>query len=195
MPATFFPPGFSEQPGQKRVLEMADLPPILRAVVATDGTVTRLLEAYFWKPLYVRVMRQDFIRADPFESGVEEEVVSREVMIGFPGGRVLLWAKSFILLRALEPSLVKALREESAEERIGIGALLRRGHVETYREHCSLEIKTAGELASKLETEPDDPVVERVYRVHRDQQPFIELTETFPVGAYAPMTTTVTTGG
>jgi chorismate-pyruvate lyase len=189
MPATFFPPGFSERPGEKRVLEMADLPPILRAVVATDGTVTRLLEAYFWKPLYVRVIRQDFIVADPFGTGVEEEIVSREVSIGFPGGRVLLWASSFILLRSLEPSLVQALREESVEERVGIGALLRRGHVETYREHCSLEIKTAGELATKLEVEPDEPVVERVYRVHRHHEPFIELTETFPVDAYTPAAT------
>ena len=34
-------------------IPLAELPPFLRALLVTDGTVTKILEAYFWEPVVV----------------------------------------------------------------------------------------------------------------------------------------------
>ena len=52
--------GFEDDAGLGKA--MADLPPFLRSLLITDGTVTKTLEAYFWEPVQVQVLKQQELR-------------------------------------------------------------------------------------------------------------------------------------
>ena len=38
---------------------VSTLPPILRSLLVTDGTISRVLEAYFWEPIDTEMIRQE----------------------------------------------------------------------------------------------------------------------------------------
>ena len=43
---------------------LAHLPPFLRSLLVTDGTVTKILEAYFWEPVLVDTLAQGVVTAE-----------------------------------------------------------------------------------------------------------------------------------
>ena len=45
---------------QGTAIPLVELPPFLRALLVTDGTVTKALEAYFWEPVTVDTLEQRF---------------------------------------------------------------------------------------------------------------------------------------
>jgi len=153
-------------------LHMEALPPFLRTLLVTDGTVTKQLEAYFWEQVEVENLEQ-------FETCLERDVpwlemragdavLQRRVQLhGAESGRVYARAESLIRLA----SLPEKLRLDLLEGRIGIGELLREKGLETYRE--ILDVGKRGE--------------ERVYRTYRiviNHHPAILITEEFPCEPY-----------
>jgi chorismate-pyruvate lyase len=171
---SFFPPGFSREAPATEV-EIARLPPLLRALLVADGTVTKLLEAYFWSPIEVRVLAQELAE--------DSQALRREVVLASAdGSRRFAYARSTIQMDQLEESLRSALllREK------GIGALLREEGLETRRELCAVTSRVAGDLAPILDVSPSSELVERTYAIHRNGKMLMEITEIFPVEQYRP---------
>jgi chorismate-pyruvate lyase len=180
---SMYPPGFSRSmPPPGRSFDISGLPPLLRTILVADGTVTKLIEAYFWEPVDVRVLSQEIVRAHPFDRDTPpEDIIRREVLLMSEAkGRPFAFASSVIVLGQLD----ERMRDGLLNEAMGIGALLRDNHLETYREQVSVFSRPAGESASALQVTADALVVERMYRIHRNRTPFIQVIEVFPVDMY-----------
>jgi chorismate-pyruvate lyase len=178
---SMYPPGFSRtaDPSDRR-FDISGLPPLLRTILVADGTVTKLLEAYFWEPIEVRVLAQGIECFDAFGLGPEDVIRRCVILASEARGRPLASANSTIALSPLEPRL----RDGLLNEEMGIGALLRDRHLETYREQISVFSRLAEVSASGLQVLPGAHVVERTYRIHHNNRPLAEVTEVFPVEAY-----------
>lgn len=161
------------------------LPPLLRTLLVSDGTVTKFLEAFYWEPIRVRrifhgdVELENDIPALEMERG--RHALQRKVVLqGMRTERVYAYAVSYINTELLWPWV----REDLVRGRLGIGELLRDQRVETYRELLSYGQHDAGALSEHLGVEPMENVIFRYYRIFMNRKPTLYISETFPVSHY-----------
>ena len=160
-------------------LELAALPPILRTLLTTDGTVTKCLEAYFWEPIEVVV---DGLQETQSHTPISylnvqpgEPLLVRDVRLkGKSSGVVYAQAHSVIRLSVLTPDI----RAQLVSGEIGIGVLIRDSGLESYREILDIHAETiSDEGAAGID-------ISRVYRIIVNNEPTIAITETFPLPKY-----------
>ena len=158
------------------------LPPFLRALLVTDGTVTKMLEAYFWEPLEVRTLEQEFVQATQAIAWISlqpgDRLLRRHArLIGRDSGRV--YANALSAIRA--ERVPEAFRQRLIDREIGIGVLIRDSGLESYREVLDMGLE---------ETETGEKTVFRTYRIIIERAPVILITESFPLAVYqSPMPT------
>jgi chorismate-pyruvate lyase len=161
------------------------LPPVLRTLLLTDGTVTRFLEAWYGEPIRVRTLQHGEapLESDlaPLESKKGEPVLSR--LISMRGGETdRLYGIAESRLRA--DLLWPRVREELVQERLGIGELMRERRIETYRELLGGESVPAGPWATALECPPDAPTVARTYRIFVAGRPCLLITDRYVISRF-----------
>jgi len=185
--------GFSPQWSAKtktRALEFQSLPPFLRTLLVTDGTVTKALEAYYWEPVQVDTVFQEFVQAEADIDWLDvrsgDEVLSRRVNLR-GRARSTVYAKAYSILRS---SLIPTqLRAQLLAGTLGIGELIRDCGLETYRELLEIGLTTAED-----ELDPGDATLGAVYRTYRivlGGRPAILVTEHFPLDVFLPATSAV----
>ena len=158
-----------------------EMDPFLRVLLATDGTVTKFLEAYLWEPISVErcLQEETFLKQDEPLLGAKkgESVILRRILLrGVRTGKVYTFAESLIRIHLLEPDIQKGL----LEGQLGIGELLRDRRLETYREILEFGKEKAGEeLALYFKIKSDDPIYYRRYRITIKGLPVILITEKF----------------
>lgn len=167
-----FVPGGVITNARAEELDLAALPPFLRTLLVTDGTVTKHLEAFFWEPVEVENLGQYTLTLEvdaPWLAlAAGASVLRRRVRLrGVRSARLYAEAESLIRLECVP----ERLRTELVSGHIGIGELLREKGLETYR-----EIFDVGSAAGDS--------VYRTYRIVIGRQPAILITETFPCAAY-----------
>lgn len=155
-------------------------PFLRRAILATDGTVSNLIEEFVEPVSIVKLdeyeLDSDDIADLDFVQSEDVRVVSREVVIrGEGSGRVFLHAESLIVLDYLDD----ILRRELLETRKPIGKLIREYRRETYRELLGHHRERAGERALFFACSPDDAIIARRYRIFLGARPAIQITERF----------------
>lgn len=158
------------------------LPPFLRTLLVTDGTVTKILEAYFWEPVEVQTLQQEFVSAErPVEwiqirSG-DRVLIRRARLRGMDSGRV--YATAFSVIRT--QLIPETFRQRLIDREIGIGVLIRDSGLESYRE--VLDVGMEATNAGSGQDEMSD-LVFRTYRIIIDRAPVILITESFPLTLY-----------
>ncbi len=168
----------------KADVPIRELPPFLRALLLMDGTVTKILEAYFWEPVEVVTLRQEFvhtehpipwIRIDPGD----RVLIRRARLSGIESKRA--YAMAFSVIRTqLIPA---AFRQRLIDRQVGIGVLIRDSGLESYREVLEIGIEPGSENSGQ--TTPDESdLVFRTYRIVIDGEPVILITEHFPLNLY-----------
>lgn len=172
----FIEGGIVTTPRQQQ-LDVQRLPPLLRTLLVTDGTVTKVLEAYFWEPVNVESVEQHIETAtdtiDALGIAKGEAYLRRDVRLrGRESGDTYVWAHSIIRLRELPADITREL----IDGRIGIGQLLRTRGLETYREVIDLFEQNAPDSGEKQ--------VCRTYRIYLHDVPAITVTEQFPLQLY-----------
>ncbi|QGU33265.1 chorismate--pyruvate lyase family protein [Thermochromatium tepidum] len=160
--------------GERIVLSR--LPPFLRALLVTDGTVTKILEAYFWEPVIVETLEQRF--EDALEPvpwlGVEpgDSCLIRDAQLrGADSGRCFAEAFSMIRAQLIPPDF----RQRLIDREIGIGVLIRDSGLESYREVLDVGLDR---------TASGETTVFRTYRIIIEHRPVILITEYFPLDLY-----------
>jgi chorismate-pyruvate lyase len=163
------------------------LPPFLRALLVTDGTVTKILEAYFWEPVHVHTRRQEFEVAEQpvpwIDVDVGDRVLVREAnLCGADTGSFYASACSVIRTERIP----EGFRQRLIDREIGIGVLIRDSGLESYREGMEVDIAaakedTAGGLSQAQEL---GDILSRTYRIIIGSVPVILITESFPVCRY-----------
>lgn len=171
--------------GEAEGLEMANLPPFLRTLLVTDGTVTKSIEAYFWETVNVENLGQGVVPVDHDEKWLEiskgDKVLRRRVrLVGEDSKAIYAHAESSLRLDRLPEELNRELQAG----RIGIGELLRERSLETYRELLAFGVDVMGELAKVFGGKDSDLLVSRVYRIALNHHPTILITEKFPLLLY-----------
>ncbi|VUD59806.1 Chorismate pyruvate-lyase [Thalassocella blandensis] len=156
-------------------LDLAEMPPFLRVLLTTDGTVTRSLEAFFWEPVDVKVNQHELVELQHDVPQIERQagmqVLMRRIELrGQQSDTLYGWAESLIR----EELLPLKVRDDLRAQRLGIGELLRECGLETYREVLDIG----------LDGERDDVWVWRTYRIVMAQQPLILITEQFPLSVF-----------
>lgn len=167
-------------------LDLQKLPPFLRTLMITDGTVTKSLEAYFWEQVIVDTLSQEEIDfpVDQEWLGIKkgDRVLQREVRLkGAETDKVYVYARSLIRMEALPDHLKEAL----LSGKIGIGELVRECGLETYREIMNMGHETDEALVDIFSTPHCGELVYRTYRIVVNHQPAILITEYFPSQVFA----------
>ena len=165
---------------------MAALPPFLRTLLVTDGTVTKSLEAFYWEPIDVETVSQAVVQAEADIEWLDlrrgEEIIARRVNLRGRTSNVLYTRANSLIRPLLIP---EALRVRLMAGALGIGELIRDCGLETYRE--LLEIGVSGSMPPGGDAEPAaGPHIHRTYRIVVDGRPAILVTEYFPLAVFAP---------
>lgn len=156
-------------------LDLNNIPPFLRVLLTTDGTVTKSLEAYFWEPIQVITVQQGYVTQVQAEADLQTDigdaVLRRKVnLVGADSQTVYASADSLVRAQLL-PDTVRGGLEAGL---VGIGELLREGGLETYR-----KLLRIGQLGHPI------PAVCRSYLIFKGGEPFIKIKEVFPLGLYS----------
>jgi chorismate-pyruvate lyase len=163
---------------QGLAIPLIELPPFLRALLVTDGTVTKALEAYFWEPVAVDTLGQRFETAQAtvpwigLESG--GRCLVREARLrGVHSGRAFAQALSLIRTELIPPDF----RRRLIDREIGIGVLIRDSGLESYREVLDVGVERGGDAGA---------CVFRTYRIIIGGHPVILITERFALALFQP---------
>lgn len=167
---------------EKMAMDMEALPPFLRTLLVTDGTVTKSLEAFFWENIKVEMRMQEqcwltqdlpFINAKTGEHALKRDVVLK----GTKTSDIYAYATSYLLTGLLD----EEVKQQMLGGKIGIGELLREIGLETYREIVDFG-REVFNACTKEGGEPE--YVEAIYRtyvINIGGNPAIQITERFPI--------------
>ncbi|MEP1552624.1 MAG: chorismate pyruvate-lyase family protein [Paraglaciecola sp.] len=163
-------------------MDMEALPPFLRTLLVTDGTVTKSLEAFFWENIKVEKRWQEecILTMDlPFiQAKVDDLTLKREVILrGVSTNDIYAYATSYLRTELLDENI----KTQMVEGKIGIGELLREIGLETYREIVDFG-REVFQAYNRLDGEPE--YVETIYRtyiIHIGGKPAMQITERFPI--------------
>ena len=166
-------------------LDIAAMPPILRTLLVTDGTVTKTLAAYFWEEIDVQQISQ-------FSDLLEEEVKALECHKGDTVllRNVRLCGKDSGDIYAFCPSIInpahlpEEVRQQLIGGQIGIGEILRDKGLETYRQVVDVFREINQEVLPGYSSDYSGEFICRTYLVYFDHKPIIQITEKFPYRLY-----------
>lgn len=150
-----------------------------RILLATDGTVTTILEEYAGEAMRAVTLTQS-LEPCPAPEAVQlcvsegSTVLDRKVLLrGTRSGETFLYGDSLIVPERVHDNITEGLSGTD----LPIGKLLRANRVETFREILSYGQHPAGELASYFGVGPDAMLVFRAYRILAHQLPLMMITE------------------
>jgi chorismate-pyruvate lyase len=184
--------GYSEEwtinAARKQCVAMESLPPFLRTLLVTDGTVTKSLEAYYWEPVRIETEFQSVVRAEAdiewLDVAKDDEVLARNIRLqGEKSNQVYAHALSIIRFNLLP----EELRDLLLAGKLGIGELIRDCGLETYRELLEIEADDRKKSAMShcgARSASHGEQVYRTYRIILNRAPAILVTECFPIALY-----------
>ena len=173
-------------PTTLRKINLARLTPFQRGLLVTDGTVTRLIEAYTFLTVEVVLLQQTKQILDTEHTWLKlpagEEIISRQVILQTHSQEassptIHTYADSLIVPQRLPQSLLNELESDKQ----GLGGLLRHSGLETRRELLWCGMETLSDLPPTIEDLEDETFISRTYRVFANQEPLMLINEKFPL--------------
>ena len=156
------------------------LSPFQRVLLVMDGTVTQVLEAHTGEAIDIRRLDQGrrSLEAEDrwLKAGPGEAVIDRKVLLqGQNTGRPYVYATSTIVVERLPADVQQGLTEPGS----GLGRLLARSRLETYRERLWYGAQAEGadpEASRWLEA---NLLLSRTYRIFSQGRPLMLISEKF----------------
>ncbi|BAW32173.1 MAG TPA: chorismate pyruvate-lyase family protein [Methanothermobacter sp.] len=149
-----------------------------KILLATDGSITRILDVLFGK-VKIRTLVQEFREAnekiaDKLDIAIGEKINYRIVLIG--NKEPLIHAISYIPLARLDNDF----KEDLIRADIPIGKILRKHNIESRREVEKIDIEEpTSELKKIFQT--DSLMLTRTYNIIHKDKILIRIKETFPI--------------
>ena len=175
-----------DSPPTLKKINLARLTPFQRGLLVTDGTVIRFIEAYTLAPIEVVLLQQarQTLHTEHtwLELPAEEEIISRQVVLQTdsrdePSPIIHAYADSLIVPQRLPQSILDGLESDKQ----GLGGLLRRSGLETWRELLWCGIETLTNLPPAVKHLEGETFISRAYRVFSDEAPLMLINEKFPL--------------
>lgn len=172
---------FSQRESLPGKLDVPGLGVFQRMLLTTDGTVTKMLEAYTGEQIQViklsQAVRSSKQPLASLEVGGPCSVLDRKILLrGRSSQRNLLYAESTIALDRLNCSV----RDSLLKDETPIGLLLLECQAETFRKIVSFSKEPAGALACYFQVCPSLGMISRTYQIMMGRQPVMQITEKFP---------------
>lgn len=172
----------SARPGELSSLNFRTLSPFQRALMVTDGTVTKFIEAYTLDPVEIIRLDQKVypIGEDHpwLEANRNTEVMYREVMIRGVHSRTLyVYGISYIVPERLPTDMKKRLEVQGE----GIGRILNDACMETRREVLWFGREKLIHMPPEISRVCNGNFISRVYRIIMNGRPIVMINERFPV--------------
>jgi chorismate-pyruvate lyase len=165
---------------------MAALPPFLRTLLVTDGTVTKSLEAFYWEPIDVETVSQAVVQAEAdiewLDLGSGDVIIARRVNLRGRTSSIVYTSANSLIRPDLIPDTLRAGLMAGA---LGIGELIRDCGLETFRELLEMGVSGSTPPGGDVELAAG-PHIHRTYRIVIDGRPAILVTEYFPLAVFAP---------
>ncbi len=180
---------------------MDELGVVPRILLATDGTLTHILEAYAGEAVQLVKLSHRLVT----DVGVrrccglddQERALHRVILLrGSDSQATFIHADSVVMLDRLPAGM----DEELLRTERPIGKLLAQHRAETFRELLAAWEERNERLAAYFDIEPLDPLLARTYRIFAGGRPIAWITETFPekfqvaLGQKVPLTGPRTAG-
>jgi chorismate-pyruvate lyase len=171
-----------DRPAHLGNIGLAEMEPLLRGLLFTDGTVTRTLEVHGMSRVSVEVVDQAETTVSGRIAGhlkvpSDTDAVRRRVLIGTRDSATpVIWAESHIVPNRLPPRFLRVLR--GAPD--GIGESLQRVELESWRDLLWFGLDSHPKW-SGVDTPTPSHVITRVYRVITGGQPALLISESFSV--------------
>ncbi|HVE45663.1 MAG TPA: chorismate pyruvate-lyase family protein [Acidimicrobiales bacterium] len=161
--------------------------PLARVLLTTDGTVTRIIEAYADEPVGVvklvhELSDQGHGRCPELDLGHDQPLLRRTILLqGRRSGTNWLYAEALVAWDRLPPAVREGLQETDE----AIGPLLADARVETWKEVLASGREPAGSCADYFGIDPSACLLVRTYRVVSCQRPVMVVTEKFPTSIFS----------
>ncbi|MEM7223054.1 MAG: chorismate pyruvate-lyase family protein [Pseudomonadota bacterium] len=162
-------------------VDPASLSPYERALLVTDGTVTKFIEAYRLEPVQVELLGQEThdLAKDSrwLEAPAGTPVIARQVILrGQDSGTAYAYASSRLVHDRLPP-FVRAQLERDPH---GIGHILLESRLETFREVLWYGQERLERPPQALAHLAGQVFTSRTYRIFAGGHPLMLINETFP---------------
>lgn len=152
-----------------------------RILLTTDGTVTDMLEAYFFEQIQLVKLSEQLIHLDrelpEMDLSQGSEVIQRKILLqGKISRRNYIYADSILALERLDDRF----RKELLETKTPIGKIWLQQKVETFKEILDTGKQPANGLCNYFNIAESDPVLFRTYCVRSNRKATMMITEKFP---------------
>ncbi len=161
--------------------ELDDIGMVQRLLLATDGTLTHILEAYLGERVSLVKLHHSMLSEPAERQGHDlddgERALHRVILLqGSGSGATFVFADSLVLLDRLHPLVADGLLQTDTP----IGKLLWKCRAETFREITAVWECRDEHIAAHFGLGADDPLVSRKYQIVESGRPIAIITETFP---------------
>jgi beta-ribofuranosylaminobenzene 5'-phosphate synthase len=152
----------------------------------TDGSVTTLLEVLTGKPVVVKTLLQQVVRADTERAAaldVEEgdNINYRVVVLKNDDDRPLIYAESYTPIARVQ----KEFRHDLMKADIPIGRILTQRRIESRREIRRVDTTLNDELSDLFGVPHNVMLLSRTYDIISHGMVLMRITETFPSTSFA----------
>lgn len=179
----------SEKPASLKEISLRKLTPFQRALLITDGTVTRFIEAYKISPIEVTLLYQGRRTLQSEHTWLKHpaggKIIAREVVLQTPSNdnqtpNTHAYAVSQIVYERLPQNVIDGL--EAGIE--GLGVLLQNSQLETRRDLLWWGMEIVTGLPSSIAQFEGQLFLSRTYRILANKNPLMLITEKFPLEDY-----------
>ena len=172
----------SAMPEQLSTLNFRALTPFQRALMVSDGTVTKFIEAYTLDPVEIIRLSQEHYPLEEnhpwLEADKNSDVMLREVAIrGIYSRNLYVYGVSYIVPELLS----RDIRERLEVQGEGIGRILNDYRMETRREVLWFGREKVSDLPREISSACNGEFISRSYRIIMGGKPIVMINERFPV--------------
>lgn len=173
-----------DRPAHLAPVNLRTLSPFHRALLATDGTVTKFIEAYRMEPVDVRLLASDTRALSEDHRWLQApagiSVMVREVALqGRQSREIYAYAVSLVVPEYLPEHSRRALEVDGES----LGRILLRDRTETCREILWFGKETLTTVPPLLSQLRSREFISRTYRILAGGRPIMLINEKFPVHA------------
>ena len=168
-------------PEDLRELNLRTLTPFQRALIVTDGTVTKFIEAYTMEQIEIVRLGQEIralsVNNEWLEAEKGSKVLMRQVLLrGIGSYTCYAYALSLIMLDRLPQFIKEGLEIEGG----GIGRILYGNRWETHRDLLWCGKETIKNVPESIRNLVGREVLSRTYRIIAGGKPIMLINEKFP---------------
>lgn len=166
-------------------IEPSTLSSFQRILLTTDGTLTEILEAYFFEPIQIVKLSEEVVSITkdilPLNLKTGSEVIERKILLqGKISRRNFIYAESILVSERLEQKFQDGL----LKSKIPMGKLWLEHKLEIFKEIIDSSKEKAENLSNYFKITKEDNMLSRTYRVFSNRQPIIMITEKFPANYF-----------